>query len=120
MRPTILAWRWSARAPWDGYEPGRAYDVICLDIDNGLQWTVTDHNRVPYDHAELIGLPRRLADGGVLATWSASGPGPSRPGYAGISPPSMSARCPRLAASRTRSMSVRAWTNSGASIGPVQ
>jgi hypothetical protein len=53
-------------------EPGPAYDAICLDIDNGPQWTVTDHNRILYGHAGLVRLHRRLAGGGVLAVWSAS------------------------------------------------
>src|SRR5690606_31655855 len=53
-------------------EPGPTYDVICLDIDNGPQWTVTDHNRALYGDAGLRRLRRRLAAGGVLAVWSAS------------------------------------------------
>lgn len=53
-------------------EPGPAYHAICLDIDNGPQWTVTDHNRALYADAGLVRLRRRLTDGGVLAIWSAS------------------------------------------------
>jgi hypothetical protein len=65
-------------------EPGPAYDVICLYIDNGPQWTVTDYNRILYRHAGLVRLRRRLADGGVLPSGARAGPGPSRPGRAGI------------------------------------
>jgi spermidine synthase len=47
------------------------YDVICLDIDNGPDWTVTDANARLYSAAGTALLRRRLASGGVLATWSA-------------------------------------------------
>jgi len=53
-------------------EPGPAYDAICLDIDNGPQWTVTDRNRALYGDDGLRRLRRRLTAGGVLAVWSAS------------------------------------------------
>ncbi|MDN3356159.1 spermidine synthase [Actinomadura sp. DC4] len=44
------------------------YDVLCLDIDNGPDWTVTEGNAALYDPALLAG---RLRPGGVLAVWSA-------------------------------------------------
>jgi spermidine synthase len=53
-------------------EPGPDYDAICLDIDNGPQWTVTDDNRPLYSDAGLERLRGRLTEGGVLAVWSAS------------------------------------------------
>jgi spermidine synthase len=54
---------------------GRRYDVVCLDIDNGPGWTVTDDNRSVYERAGLAVLERALADGGVLSVWS-SAPAP--------------------------------------------
>jgi spermidine synthase len=50
---------------------GPAYDVICLDIDNGPEWTVTEANAALYDAAGLERLAARLRPGGVLAVWSA-------------------------------------------------
>jgi len=50
------------------------YDLICLDIDNGPDWTVTEGNRGLYQPAGLSLLERALADGGVLAVWSAADP----------------------------------------------
>jgi spermidine synthase len=48
------------------------YDAICLDIDNGPEWTVTDGNRQLYGAAGLALLAARLRPGGVLAVWSAA------------------------------------------------
>lgn len=50
---------------------GPRYDALCLDVDNGPDWTVTDANGGLYDTAGLDLLHRKLADGGVLAVWSA-------------------------------------------------
>lgn len=50
----------------------RFFDVICLDIDNGPQWTVTDANRPLYDDDGTPLLARRLRPGGVLSIWSAA------------------------------------------------
>ncbi len=47
------------------------YDALCLDIDNGPDWTVTDGNADLYDTAGLDLLTARLRPGGVLAVWSA-------------------------------------------------
>jgi spermidine synthase len=47
------------------------FDAICLDIDNGPDWTVTSANAVLYTAGGLSRLGRRLATGGVLAVWSA-------------------------------------------------
>ncbi len=51
------------------------YDALCLDIDNGPDWTVTDDNVNLYSPQGLAGCMRRLRPGGVLAVWSA-GPSP--------------------------------------------
>jgi spermidine synthase len=48
------------------------YDVVCLDIDNGPEWTVTDDNRALYGDRGLALLRSRLRPGGVLAVWSAA------------------------------------------------
>lgn len=47
------------------------YDALCLDIDNGPDWTVTDDNGNLYSPAGLAGCHQRLRPGGVLAVWSA-------------------------------------------------
>jgi len=48
------------------------YDVLCLDIDNGPDWTVTEGNQGVYAAAGLTALERVLADEGVLSVWSAA------------------------------------------------
>jgi spermidine synthase len=48
-----------------------SYDVICLDVDNGPDWTVTESNSSLYDDAGTALLASRLTPGGVLAVWSA-------------------------------------------------
>jgi spermidine synthase len=52
-------------------EAADQFDAICLDIDNGPDWTVTAGNAVLYTEEGLSRLGRRLAPGGVLAVWSA-------------------------------------------------
>jgi spermidine synthase len=47
------------------------FDAICLDIDNGPDWTLTAGNAVLYTEEGLSLLRRRLVPGGVLAVWSA-------------------------------------------------
>ncbi|MFF7633569.1 spermidine synthase [Kitasatospora sp. NPDC008050] len=47
------------------------YDALCLDIDNGPDWTVTDSNSGLYRSSGLAAIQRRLNPGGVLAVWSA-------------------------------------------------
>ena len=51
-----------------GTEP---YDALCLDVDNGPDWTVTDGNADLYRPRGLELLRSRLSPGGVLAVWSA-------------------------------------------------
>jgi spermidine synthase len=48
------------------------YDAICLDVDNGPEWTVTARNAALYTGAGLAALAGRLAPGGTLAVWSAA------------------------------------------------
>ncbi|MFF2224913.1 spermidine synthase [Streptomyces globisporus] len=47
------------------------YDALCLDIDNGPDWTVTESNESLYSPAGLAYCHDRLNPGGVLAVWSA-------------------------------------------------
>lgn len=47
------------------------YDAVCLDIDNGPDWTVTESNDGLYAPAGLAACRDRLTPGGVLAVWSA-------------------------------------------------
>ncbi|MFJ9695321.1 spermidine synthase [Kitasatospora sp. NPDC101183] len=50
---------------------GERYDALCLDIDNGPDWTVTESNDGLYGADGLAVLWHRLREGGVLAVWSA-------------------------------------------------
>ncbi|WP_405906688.1 MULTISPECIES: spermidine synthase [unclassified Streptomyces] len=47
------------------------YDALCLDIDNGPAWTVTEGNESLYSKAGIASCARALRPGGVLAVWSA-------------------------------------------------
>ncbi|MGW0531598.1 spermidine synthase [Streptomyces sp. NPDC003032] len=51
--------------------PPETYDALCLDIDNGPDWTVTEGNNSLYSPAGLASCKARLTPGGVLAVWSA-------------------------------------------------
>ena len=53
------------------YETSATYDALCLDIDNGPGWTVTDGNESLYSPDGLAACARALTPGGVLAVWSA-------------------------------------------------
>ncbi len=48
------------------------YDAVCLDVDNGPDWTVTAANAALYRADGVAGCARALAPGGVLAVWSAA------------------------------------------------
>jgi spermidine synthase len=88
IEPTVIAWHRDhlgaagladprvrvVRADLLAHLADRAdeYDVICLDIDNGPEWTVTDDNRALYGDRGLSLLRSRLRPGGVLAVWSAA------------------------------------------------
>ncbi|MEU6777477.1 spermidine synthase [Streptomyces sp. NPDC046759] len=52
-------------------ETSDTFDALCLDIDNGPGWTVTDGNHSLYSPAGLSACARVLSPGGVLAVWSA-------------------------------------------------
>lgn len=52
------------------------FGAICLDIDNGPDWTVTPGNAALYTETGLATLGARLVPGGVLAIWSASASDP--------------------------------------------
>ncbi|MFJ6072353.1 spermidine synthase [Streptomyces sp. NPDC093065] len=52
-------------------ETSDTYDALCLDIDNGPGWTVTEGNDGLYAASGLAGCARLLRPGGVLAVWSA-------------------------------------------------
>lgn len=47
------------------------FAALCLDIDNGPEWTVDDGNAALYGSEGLDMLTKALAPGGVLAVWSA-------------------------------------------------
>jgi spermidine synthase len=49
----------------------RRFDVMCIDIDNGPDWTVTVDNGWLYEAAGVELLADRLAPDGTLAVWSA-------------------------------------------------
>ena len=53
------------------HETSDTYDALCLDIDNGPGWTVTEGNDSLYSPAGLTGCAGVLRPGGVLAVWSA-------------------------------------------------
>ncbi len=48
------------------------FDAICLDIDNGPDWTVTESNLSLYTDAGLGRLKDMLTPGGVVSFWSAA------------------------------------------------
>lgn len=50
---------------------GERYDALCLDIDNGPDWTVTEDNGSLYSPSGLDACRNRLTPGGVYAVWSA-------------------------------------------------
>ncbi|MET8899577.1 spermidine synthase [Streptomyces sp. NPDC004538] len=52
-------------------ETSDTYDALCLDIDNGPGWTVTEGNDGLYGPSGLAGCARLLRPGGILAVWSA-------------------------------------------------
>ncbi|CAN5206500.1 spermidine synthase [soil metagenome] len=59
----LVGWLDAAHAP---------FDVICLDVDNGPDWTVTADNAALYTPAGLRRLASLVAPGGVLAVWAAA------------------------------------------------
>ncbi|MFI7403206.1 spermidine synthase [Streptomyces sp. NPDC049541] len=53
------------------HETSATYDALCLDIDNGPDWTVTEGNDDLYSPTGLTSCARVLKPGGVLVVWSA-------------------------------------------------
>lgn len=53
------------------HEISTSFDALCLDIDNGPDWTVTEDNKELYRPAGLASCARILTPRGVLAVWSA-------------------------------------------------
>jgi spermidine synthase len=47
------------------------FAALCLDIDNGPDWTVDEGNAALYSSTGLAMLAEALVPGGVLAVWSA-------------------------------------------------
>ena len=91
VEPAVIAWQRGPLGAYSGHAaddprvslacadllgwigaPGPAYDAVCLDIDNGPDWTVVEDNAGLYTAAGLAALRARLAPGGVLAVWSAA------------------------------------------------
>jgi spermidine synthase len=91
LEPAVIAWHATHLRPFSGgaLEDPRVtvecadlpsllrgspqtYDAICLDIDNGPEWTVSAGNAELYGDEGLDLLARRLDPGGVLAVWSAN------------------------------------------------
>ncbi|HEY0640357.1 MAG TPA: spermidine synthase [Pseudonocardiaceae bacterium] len=56
----------------DFLRAGARYDAVCLDIDNGPHWTVTEGNERLYAAPGIEDARARLVPGGVLAVWSAA------------------------------------------------
>ncbi|WP_215448976.1 spermidine synthase [Streptomyces sp. ATCC 21386] len=52
-------------------ETSATFDALCLDIDNGPDWTVSESNDSLYSPNGLASCARVLRPGGVLAVWSA-------------------------------------------------
>ena len=59
----VVAWLARPRGP---------YDVICIDVDNGPEWTVWDANQALYGDEGLRRIRDSLRPGGVLSVWSAA------------------------------------------------
>ncbi|RSN40476.1 MULTISPECIES: spermidine synthase [Actinomadura] len=95
--PAVIGWHRSLLRPWSrgalddprvtvehadlldvltGPAAGR-YDALCLDVDNGPDWTVTPGNARLYGPDGLALLTSRLTPRGTLAVWSAG----SAPGF---------------------------------------
>ena len=67
----VVAWLARRRGP---------YDVICLDVDNGPEWTVWDANQALYGDEGLRRVRDSLRPGGVVSVWSAA----EAPGLRGL------------------------------------
>jgi len=56
----------------DGAEPGRGWDAILLDVDNGPEGLTRRANDRLYDAAGLSAARAALTPGGVLGVWSSA------------------------------------------------
>ncbi|GAA1862799.1 spermidine synthase [Asanoa iriomotensis] len=91
IEPTVVSWHDTHLAPFSGgalRDPrvrvvtadlghwlattDERFDAICLDVDNGPDWTVFDTNAALYADAGTALLRAHLRPGGVLAVWSAA------------------------------------------------
>ncbi|WP_433479467.1 spermidine synthase [Spirillospora sp. CA-142024] len=90
--PAVIAWHATALRPWSrgALDDPRVtvqtadlldvvaspatgpFDALCLDIDNGPDWTVTPGNARLYAPTGLDALTALLTPRGVLAVWSAN------------------------------------------------
>ncbi|MFI0408842.1 spermidine synthase [Actinomadura sp. 3N508] len=94
--PAVIAWHRTALRPWSRGAledprvtvqnadlldvlttppppgPNGRYDALCLDIDNGPDWTVTPGNARLYAPTGLDLLTAHLTPRGTLAVWSAN------------------------------------------------
>lgn len=87
----LIAWNRNHLAPFSGnaladprtrlvhadlvrwlHETDEQFDAICLDIDNGPDWTVFDSNQALYNDDGLAKLWQRLTPGGAVSFWSAA------------------------------------------------
>ncbi|GAA4953132.1 spermidine synthase [Streptomonospora halophila] len=71
---------WLAAAAEEAEGAGPWADVVCLDTDNGPDWTVVEGNGRLYEPAALERLRRLLRPGGAVAFWSAM----RAPDFAGL------------------------------------
>jgi spermidine synthase len=62
----MVEWITAARAR------GERFDVVCMDTDNGPDWTVVETNAWLYRDPALELIAASLAPGGVVAFWSAA------------------------------------------------
>ncbi|WP_233531205.1 spermine/spermidine synthase domain-containing protein [Paenibacillus alkalitolerans] len=57
---------------WWMFQTEDKFDVVCLDIDNGPDWTVFESNNSLYREEGLAAVSRLLRPNGVISFWSAS------------------------------------------------
>ncbi|GAA1083961.1 spermidine synthase [Nocardiopsis composta] len=62
---------WLAEAAGRAAAGGDRYDVLCLDTDNGPDWTVREANGRLYEPAALDLIEAVAVPGGAVAFWSA-------------------------------------------------
>ncbi|MDR9853998.1 spermine/spermidine synthase [Paenibacillus sp. VCA1] len=91
IEEAIIRWNRKQLAPYSGYaldnprtnvihadlvpwmsETDASYDAICLDIDNGPDWTVSDSNTGLYSDQGINAVIRLLRPRGVVSYWSAT------------------------------------------------